>query len=136
MAQVTTSAVNIPASEAANPEFFGDFAANTAFGWRSIGAEPKFCFYTLGPTYTSRTDLPPGILYSCAFNLGGVLNQAPPCPTDLNGDGASDSADLGQLLGSFGEVALGTPGDFNDDLSIDSSDLGTMLGSFGDCPTE
>ena len=136
MAQVTTSAVNIPASEAANPEFFGDFAANTAFGWRGIGAEPKLCFYTLGPTYASRTDLPPGILYGCAFNLGGVLNQAPPCPTDLNGDLATDSADLGQLLGSFGEVALGTPGDFNDDLSIDSSDLGTMLGSFGDCPTE
>jgi hypothetical protein len=64
---------------------------------------------------------------------GGVVNL---CPTDLNGDGSTDSADLGQLLGSFGEVAPGTPGDFNDDGSIDSSDLGSMLGSFGECPTE
>jgi hypothetical protein len=64
---------------------------------------------------------------------GGVVNL---CPTDLNGDQSTDSADLGQLLGTFGEVPPGTPGDFNGDLSIDSSDLGSMLGSFGDCPTE
>ena len=134
--QVTTSAVNIPADEAANPAFFGDFAANTAFGWRSIGVGPRFCFYTLGPTYSSRADLPAGILYGCAFNMGGSLNTAPPCPTDLNGDTFTDSADLGSLLGSFGPCDLGTPGDFNDDLFIDSADLGTMLGSFGPCPTE
>ena len=64
---------------------------------------------------------------------GGVVNL---CPTDLNGDGSTDSADLGSLLGTFGEVPPGTPGDFNGDGSIDSSDLGSMLGSFGDCPTE
>ena len=136
MPQVTTAAVNIPASEAANPAFFGDFAANTAFGWRSIGVGPKFCFYTLGPTYSSRSDLPPGILYGCAFNMGGSLNTAPPCPTDLNGDAITDSSDMGSLLGSFGQCDLGTPGDFNDDQVIDSSDLGSMLGNFGPCPTE
>ena len=76
------------------------------------------------------TDTPGGQNLDCP---GGVVNL---CPTDLNGDGSTDSADLGSLLGTFGEVPPGTPGDFNGDGSIDSSDLGSMLGSFGDCPTE
>ena len=68
--------------------------------------------------------------------MGGSLQTAPPCPTDLNGDAITDSSDMGSLLGSFGQCDLGTPGDFNDDQVIDSSDLGSMLGSFGPCPTE
>jgi hypothetical protein len=136
MPQVTTAAVDIPVGDSGNLSLAGPFAANTPFGWRSIGTGPKFCFYNLGPTYTSRPDLPAGILYGCAFNMGGSLNTAPPCPTDLNSDGVTDSSDMGAVLGSFGPCDLGTPGDFNDDLVIDSSDLGTTLGNFGACPTE
>ncbi len=54
------------------------------------------------------------------------------CP-DLNGDDDVDTADLGGLLGSFGDT--GEPGEVYGDLNcdgvVDTADLGLMLGMFG-----
>jgi hypothetical protein len=53
-------------------------------------------------------------------------------PADLNGDGVVDTADLGLLLGAFGNS--GAPGtifaDINGDGVVDTADLGILLASF------
>jgi hypothetical protein len=46
---------------------------------------------------------------------------APPCPWDLNGDGAVDGADLGILLQNWGNP-------------YDGADLGDLLNAWGPCP--
>jgi hypothetical protein len=48
-------------------------------------------------------------------------------PTDLNGDGRVDGADLGILLGSWGTAA----NDLNGDGQVDGADLGVLLGDWG-----
>jgi len=60
----------------------------------------------------------------------------PPCPGDINGDRAVNTADLTILLGSFGSpVSLGSSGDFDFNGVINTSDLTTLLGAFGSvCP--
>jgi hypothetical protein len=54
------------------------------------------------------------------------------CPTDLNGSGGTDMADLVRFLGDFGRtVEPGAPGDFNVDGSINTLDLVEVIGVFG-----
>jgi spore coat protein A len=57
---------------------------------------------------------------------------APPCPADLDGDGAVGSSDLAALLGSWGPGAA--PADLNGDGNVNASDLAALLGSWGPCP--
>lgn len=52
-----------------------------------------------------------------------------PNPADLNGDGHVDGADLGILLGSWGQS--GVAADINHDGHVDGADLGVLLGSWG-----
>ena len=55
------------------------------------------------------------------------------CPTDLNGDGVTDTADLGILLAAFGD--MNPEIDLNGDGVVDTADLGIMLAQFGSaCP--
>ena len=54
--------------------------------------------------------------------------SASPCPTDLNGDGATDLADLLEVLASFGVDANG---DTNADGVTDLTDLLAVLAAFG-----
>ncbi len=60
----------------------------------------------------------------------------PGCPADINMDGIVDTADLGALIGSFGNT--GTPGnvfgDINEDGVVDTADLGILVATFGPCP--
>jgi len=51
------------------------------------------------------------------------------CPTDLNGDGLTDTADLGILISAFG--ASDPTADLNDDNIVDTADLGVLIGAFG-----
>jgi len=53
-----------------------------------------------------------------------------PAPTDLNGDGVVDGADLGLLLGAWGQEGP-TLADLNGDGVVDGADLGTLLGGWG-----
>ena len=71
-------------------------------------------------------DLGPGNGSAHIFRINSI------CPADLNGDGVVDTADLGILIGSFGESGLG---DINLDGVIDTADLGILIGAFGspDC---
>ncbi|MCB9848195.1 MAG: hypothetical protein H6814_07245 [Phycisphaeraceae bacterium] len=69
---------------------------------------------------------------SPAFN---ILAPVAACPADLNGDGATDTADLGILLAVFGSHGNPNPADLNGDGTIDTADLGVLLGAFGvPCP--
>ncbi|MFG0256516.1 MAG: hypothetical protein ACF8GE_01285 [Phycisphaerales bacterium JB043] len=60
--------------------------------------------------------------------FANVLN---PCPTDLNDDGMTDGADLGLLLGNWGNSG---GSDLNSDGTTDGADLGLLLGAWGACP--
>lgn len=51
-----------------------------------------------------------------------------PGPGDVNGDGVVDGADLGVLLGNWGDSGAG---DLNHDGVVDGADLGILLGGFG-----
>ena len=53
------------------------------------------------------------------------------CPGDFNNDRLRDGADLGLLLGGWGE---GGCTDLNEDGNTDGADLGLLLGSLGPCP--
>jgi hypothetical protein len=56
----------------------------------------------------------------------------PPCPGDLNGDNAVNTADLTRFLGRFGSSVLrGSNGDFNGDTLVNTADLTYFLGRFG-----
>jgi len=51
------------------------------------------------------------------------------CPGDMNGDGVTDGADLGVLLGAWGTAGA----DLNADGVTDGADLGVLLGAWGPC---
>ncbi len=62
-------------------------------------------------------------------NGNGIPDECEtPCPGDLDGDGDTDQADLGQLLGSFN---LNDGGDLDGDGDTDQADLGVLLGDYG-----
>ena len=54
------------------------------------------------------------------------------CPSDLDGDGAINAADLAQLLASWGPCG-DCEADFNGDGMIDAADLAQLLGAWGEC---
>lgn len=61
------------------------------------------------------------------FLLGGC---AAPCPADLNGDNTVNGADLGSLLGNWGNSGIG---DLNGSGTVEGGDLGILLGAWGLC---
>jgi len=60
----------------------------------------------------------------------GVLPAAPPCPGDLDHDGAVNGADLGILLSQWG---IAGSADLNDDGVVNGADLGVLLSMWGAC---
>jgi hypothetical protein len=57
------------------------------------------------------------------------------CIADLNNDAVVNGADLGVLLGFWGQPpSLYPPADINGDGLIDGVDLGILLSSWGTCP--
>ena len=56
----------------------------------------------------------------------------PPCPADLNGNGAVDAADLAALLSAWGKG--GGAADIDGNGSVNAADLATLLGAWGACP--
>jgi uncharacterized membrane protein len=53
------------------------------------------------------------------------------CVGDLNGDGSVTGADLGTLLGDWGQA---TASDIDGNGVVDGADLGRLLGAWGPCP--
>jgi hypothetical protein len=65
-------------------------------------------------------------------SVWAIMPQLPPCPSDLNGSGFVDGADLGILLGDWGPCG-GCPSDLTLDGLVDGADLGILLGDWGPC---
>lgn len=57
----------------------------------------------------------------------------PPCPADLNDDGAVDGTDLAIVLGAWATDGDVTGADLSDDGTVDGSDLAIVLGNWGPC---
>ncbi|MBL9149984.1 MAG: hypothetical protein JNM94_14945 [Phycisphaerae bacterium] len=67
------------------------------------------------------------------LDIGAIESQetsrgTPPKPSDLNGDGQTNGADLAILLGAFGTD--GPAGDINGDCIVDGADIGIVLGDW------
>jgi hypothetical protein len=76
---------------------------------------------SLGATFTARW----------VVNVNGDFSGCgTPCPTDLNGDGATGPADLSILLNGWGT----TSPDFNGDGTVGPADLSVLLNGWGACP--
>ncbi|MFO0828933.1 MAG: hypothetical protein U0572_12400 [Phycisphaerales bacterium] len=55
-----------------------------------------------------------------------------PCPTDLNGDGTTNGADLAMVLGGWGSSGVS---DLDGDGTTNGADLAILLGGWGPCAT-
>jgi hypothetical protein len=56
------------------------------------------------------------------------------CQADLNLDGDVDAADLGLLVGGWGECSGSCTADLDGSGAVDSADLGLMISAWGACP--
>ena len=61
-----------------------------------------------------------------------AIPPANPCPSDLDGDGATTSGDIAVLLLSAGPCP-GCPEDLDGDNEVGASDISFLLLSFGPC---
>ncbi|MDA1106589.1 MAG: hypothetical protein O2855_08390, partial [Planctomycetota bacterium] len=66
---------------------------------------------------------------SCISNNCDDCLVAPPCPADLNTDGAVNGVDLSMTLSGWGT----STGDVNGDGLTDGIDLATLLSNWGPC---
>jgi hypothetical protein len=64
-------------------------------------------------------------------NGDGLPDDCTVCTADFNFDGQVDGADLGALLGTWGQANV--PADLNGDDTVDGGDLGMLLGLWGPC---
>ena len=60
------------------------------------------------------------------------LGKVVPCVGDVNDDGIVNAADLGLLIGAWGNK--GGAEDLNDDGLVNAADLGLLIGAWGPCP--
>jgi hypothetical protein len=67
--------------------------------------------------------------YPLHHSTGGAAWIPGDCPSDLNGDGKVDQADLATLLAAFGWTA---DGDVDGDGDTDQADLAQLLSDFGE----
>ncbi len=58
--------------------------------------------------------------------------DTPACPTDLDRNGITNGADLGDFFTAWGEC-VGCPADFDGDGIVDASDLGLLIAAWGPC---
>ena len=64
------------------------------------------------------------------------LEQEPPCPGDVDGDGQVGPGDLGLLIASWGACpgSGGCPADVDGNDVVNAGDLGLLVGAWGPCP--
>ena len=65
-------------------------------------------------------------------DVNGLPDECVPCNSDLNNDRVVTGADLGVLLGSWGQSDV--LADLNADGVVGGADLGILLGAWGACP--
>jgi hypothetical protein len=128
--------------------FDGDVATFTAstplqFDQTQTPAEPLPPFDL--PLPTTNPDVDANVVASLILDeigvslLGQIASTAegvrvvPPCPADLDGDGAVGGGDLALFLGEWGPCLAGCAADFNADGVVNGEDFGTLLSEWGAC---
>jgi hypothetical protein len=85
-------------------------------------SEPYYIVYNYNRTQAEQDE-------AIQWVRDNLLADAP--ASDLNGDGVTDGADLGLLLGAWGACAAPCDADLNGDGVVDGADLGLLLGAWG-----
>jgi len=67
------------------------------------------------------------------LDIAVTVEAVASCIGDINGDGVTDTADLGILIAAFGDHGAGLPADLNGDMAVDTADLGILISVFGGC---
>ncbi len=103
-------------------------AESTASG----GSDPVWNFASVGNTF-SATSLPSGVWQAGGFGAALTLTvegtAGLPNPSDVNGDGSVNGADLSFVLSAWGPC-MNCPADINDDGLVDGSDIATLLSAW------
>lgn len=73
-----------------------------------------------------------GVQFVSARLASALADSSDSCSADLNGDSRVDGADLGILLGAWGEG--GCPYDLNSDARVDTHELRMVIEQWGVCP--
>lgn len=98
---------------------------NTGVMFAACGAAYVDFNYAVGGLNTNRT-------WVCKLNGDfATCGGGNTCPWDINLDGVVNGADLGALLGNWGNPGTG---DFDGSGAVSGSDLGELLGNWGACP--
>jgi len=124
-----TPARYIDENGSAVAQYWGGFSIDAWRLWSGWDATPA-----VDPSYIRHT------WWADDYRVRGG-RRVDACPGDINADGVTDSADLAELLASWGQDAgaSGTPrshalAELDGESGIDSGDLATLLASWGDCP--
>ena len=112
-----------------------------ALAWRSVtidAADFASAGVTPGATMRLRFTVndadPPSIVEAGIDHLLArslVCNDAEPCPTDVDGNGATDVSDLLQVLAAWGDT--GGVEDVDGSGTVDVGDMLAVLAAWGDC---
>lgn len=102
-------------------------APDTDFGWAMVGPEDQSETVKRFNTheYLGTATRKPKLVIDFTMNT-------PPCPSDIDGNGAVDVNDLLAVLGAWGDK--GGDADVNDDGVVDVADLLQVLADWGPCP--
>jgi hypothetical protein len=70
-----------------------------------------------------------------ANNIPDCCEQGTPCdcPSDLNGDGVVNGADIGAILAFWGPNPVFAAADITRDGQVNGADLGALLSAWGPC---
>jgi hypothetical protein len=106
-------------------------AVRASIDLASLGVNPEGVTMDDAGRIILCADGTPSRLYVFAPTGGaGDGSGACACAADLNGDGAVDGSDLGELLAAWG---TGGVADVDGSGSVDGVDLGAMLAAWGGC---
>jgi hypothetical protein len=72
----------------------------------------------------------PGLLPTSIIAMGSAPGAPPECTGDANNNGVVDAADLGLMLGSWGQASAF---DYNGDGTTDGADMAVVLAAWGPC---
>jgi hypothetical protein len=129
LARGTWIPLGLPGQEGvANPMQLGGIVANSPPYGNAVPFMDMLMGTMVGLPQPTSFAVPPFAAYVDNVTLQLVTS---PCPHDLNSDGAVDGADLGLLLGNWGNPGAS---DLNNDGTTNGADLGLLLGAWGACP--
>ena len=105
----------------------GDEPATLIFSFNTSGAEAGQYIAPI-TIYTSDEDLPGEMQSTIELTIIVTIDDSPPIPGDLDGNGTVNVTDLLILLGNWGNAGLG---DINNDGTVNVTDLLIHLGNWG-----